>query len=174
MWYHFFVFFIPCHFGSQLLFKFRQQNINWVWRKMIYTKCIVSKLLKCSYTAVVIHQKPSYSLAAFLFNKTVSITDTLYCQPFSPVAPTWVLIKMKCFLHKAGCNLWNFWSAHFLFHVPFSSHTAQCFDSQLHWVCEGGGPVWLLPESRMETRRLHSSCGSKSTLYHLVLLLQTF
>lgn len=41
--------------------------------------------------------------------------------------------------------------------------TAQCFDSQLYRVGEGGRPVWLLPEGRMETRRLHDSRGGEYT-----------
>lgn len=72
-----------------------------------------------------------------------------------------------------------FWSAgclkcSFSFPYPFSPPTAQCFDSQLYRVCKGGGPVWLLPAGRMETRRLHDSCGGKNTPSpsHLISYLQ--
>lgn len=66
-----------------------------------------------------------------------------------------------------GCNMWlsltcsMFNTCSFSFPYPYSPPTAQCFDSQLYRVCKGGYPVWLLPESRMETRRLHDSCGGK-------------
>lgn len=51
----------------------------------------------------------------------------------------------------------------FSFPYPCFPPTAQCFDSQLYRVCKGGGPVWLLPEGRMETRQLHVSCSGKHT-----------
>lgn len=51
----------------------------------------------------------------------------------------------------------------FSFPYPYFPPTAQRFDSQLYRVCKGGSPAWLLPEGRMETRRLHDSCSGKHT-----------
>lgn len=67
--------------------------------------------------------------------------------------PCHVFIKMKAIIIV---QIW--FSPLWLF-----SSTAQCFNSQLYRVSEGCGPVWHLPESRMETRRLHDCCGSKYT-----------
>lgn len=61
-------------------------------------------------------------------------------------------------LGPAGCI-----NCLFSFPYPCFPPTAQCFDSQLYRVCKGGGPVWLLPEGRMETRQLHDSCSGKHT-----------
>lgn len=66
-------------------------------------------------------------------------------------------VAVRCLWH-AECL-----KCSFSFPYPFSPPTAQCFDSQLYRVCEGSGPVRLLPEGRMETRRLHDSCSSKYT-----------
>lgn len=66
-------------------------------------------------------------------------------------------VAFRC-LGPAGC-------INYLFYFPYPCFppTAQCFDSQLYRVCKGGGPVWLLPEGRMETRQLHDSCSGKHT-----------
>lgn len=47
--------------------------------------------------------------------------------------------------------------------LPRLPPTAQRVDRQLHRVCKGGGPVWLLPEGGMETRRLHDRRGGEFT-----------
>jgi len=59
------------------------------------------------------------------------------------------------------CRIFTFKVLIFFPMSLFSSPTAQRSDSQLYRVCKGGGPVWFLPEGRMETRRLHGSRGCK-------------